>query len=396
MSRRAGSPLPEPEAKRTRTSEDATSSAAASTAAAPAAAPAAARRISQTLVDQLNAKYADGAAGRQLADDFRKEHVDNCHHHDWLFLIWHRVFVNKFWRRVGLPRFYALATDPADRALYSRLTWTTTLVADPAGGPPQVRYYEDHNKMNSWLPADDAAARRNITEAMACTIFAMDLDADGRNVDPWTRQYNITLTSQLEEYHDDVHGETGRGMRSVRTAGGDACFFVHHTFVDLAFETWLVDHPGVPFPVDRAHFDLMVRDDPRAMQGVDYDELVRVWGERYYAEDDYKYVRRAAQTPGGRAAITFSEIRHTQSFIRVIIYARDTQQEIARFSIVTGTPDSCVACRTRTHAGLFLLQRLTDPSNMIFRIQQQLFYSWEDAKREFSRLDMGRAMVVAL
>ena len=232
-----------------------------------------AQRIGPDFVKSFGEKFTE-----DVARQYQKEHEDNCHHWDFTFLLWHRKFVNKFWAQIELPRTYAVLTEEVDRKLFASLSKTLVFSADEV-----LNFNDDPNKLNSFSRADLSQMELNIAESMICTSFSLDLDFDGRNVD--FGAYNLSFTSQVEEFHDIIHGETGGGMRSVRTAGGDQCFFVHHTFVDLVFETWLNDKADIPFPFSEEHYN--ESEDLKA----DYDsyrELLDLWGARYFTEDDYK------------------------------------------------------------------------------------------------------------
>eukprot|EP00466_Bigelowiella_natans_P009636 jgi/Bigna1/90940/estExt_fgenesh1_pg.C_830059 len=326
-------------------------------------------RITEDFVSKFNKAFTD-----EIALKFRKTHADNCHHWDFTFLIWHRKFVNSFWKEVGLPRTYAVLTDEKDRELYASLQ--KSVWQDRNG---IFRTYLDRNKLNQWEENDTLAMRRNIAEGFVSSSFALDLDFAGpRN------GYNIGFSSQIEEFHDIVHMETGRCMRSVRTAGGDQCFFIHHTFVDLVFEAWLEKNkPDIP--VDKAYFD---SEPVFKTEYKDYDEFKALWGERHFTSDDYKHVNRIVMSvPATRTLLVFDEILHIEEARRVIVYHRG--EELGRFSIITGAPETCESCKTKKHKGQFLLSKLVPLTELSFRINFEFFSEWSEAKEEFKKIGVS-------
>lgn len=339
----------------------------------------AAQRISSDFVIEFNKTFTE-----KLARQYQEYHRENCHHWDFTFLLWHRKFLNKFWSEIDLPKTYAVLTEQVDRGLYSSLK--KTLVSSPNGG---LAFVDDGNKLNSFTDDDRLQMELNIAEAMICTSFALDLDFDGPNRDPNFGTYNLSFTSQVEEFHDIIHGETGKGMRSVETAGGDQCFFVHHTFVDLVFETWLNDKPDILLPISQEHFEKSeeLKDDYGSHQ-----ELIDLWNDRYFTEDDYKHVRRIT-APISRQVIVFDHIAHTEDFRRVIMFHKNA--EIGRFSILTGRVETCDNCAKRgSHEGQFLLRDLVPISEIVWNINNA-WYTWESAKKRFEELGMSQPYVVS-
>ena len=336
-----------------------------------------AQRISHDFVKSFDQKFTE-----DVARQYQKEHEDNCHHWDFTFLLWHRKFVNKFWSQIGLPRTYAVLTEEVDRKLYASLEKTLVFSADG-----DLEFADDANKLNSFVEADRLQMELNIAESMICTSFSLDLDFDGSNRD--FGAYNLSFTSQEEEFHDIIHGETGRGMRSVRTAGGDQCFFVHHTFVDLVFETWLNDKGDIPFPFSEEHYN----ESEDLKEDYDsYQELLDLWNARYFLEDDYKYVRRIT-APISRQVIVFDHIAHTEDYRRVIMFHKNA--EIGRFAILTGRVETCATCaRRQSHQGQFLLRELAPISEIIWNINNSWF-TWESAKVRFKELGMSQPYVVS-
>ncbi len=342
------------------------------------------QRIDKAFVELFNSKFNE-----EVALDFRQQHADNCHHWDYTFLLWHRKFIIKFWQTVNLPITYAVLTEEADRILYASLKKTIWEVNG------RFVFLDDANKLNSFTPEDLATMRLNIAEAMACSSFAIDLKehparTEGNMIRVRNESfYNLSFSSQVEEFHDIIHGETGQGMRSIETAGGDQCFFIHHSFVDLIFETWLNDNPDIGLPISAEHYD--ATDDLKS----DYDsyqELVDLWKARYFTEDDYKIIRRISE-PIVRQVVVFDRIEHTEGYRRVKMFHGG--KEIGRFAILTGKVETCLSCARRGHhSGQFLLTKLVPVSEISWQINNR-YYPWEAAVHKFSEIGMSRPRVVS-
>ncbi|MDD9962637.1 MAG: tyrosinase family protein [Gammaproteobacteria bacterium] len=335
-------------------------------------------RINAQFVNDFNSAFTE-----EIAREYRQYHEENCHHWDYTFLPWHRKYLNRFWSSIGLPRTYAVLTEAEDRALYTQLR--KTIVAQDDG---TFRFFEDPNKLNSFTSYDLRQIRSDIAEAMSCTTFALDLDDQTSN--RLRELYNLSFTSQVEEFHDIVHGETGQGMRSVRTAGGDQCFAVHHTFVDLVFETWLNDVYGDnAAPITPAHYDASseLQQDYES-----YEELESLFTQRHFSEQDYGHVRRIVE-PLRRQAVVFERIEHRVGFRRVIMFHRE--EEIGRFAVLTGRLETCLACARREfHTGQFLLRELVPIREILWNIDNE-WYDWESAVKRFEDIGMSQPLIVS-
>ena len=336
-----------------------------------------AQRINQAFVDQFNQLFTE-----ELALKYRQLHEDNCHHWDFTFLPWHRKFVTQFWADLGLPRTYAVLTEETDRQFYASLTKSVFFSASG------YQFVDDHNKLNSFTNDDLAQVRFDIAEGMACKSFALDLDFEGAN--RLGGLYNLSFSSQIEQFHDIIHGETGASMRNVRTAGGDQCFFIHHTFVDLIFETWLNDNPEQGVPIPREHYD----SSPDLQQDYDsYEELESLFTDRYFSEEDYRLVRRIV-APLTRFAVVFDRIEHTEGYRRVVMF--NNGRELGRFAVLTGRIEICLACaRRQAHTGQFLIQSLVPVTEIIWNIDNQWFTDLQSATQKFSEIGMSAPKVVS-
>lgn len=338
-----------------------------------------AQRISANFVATYNQRFTAA-----LAESFRAEHRASCHHWDFTFLLWHRKFMNGFWAEIELDRTYAVLTEASDRELYSELTGSIR------SGPGGMRFVHDLNKLDSFTQQDLDQIRLDIAEAMACSDFAIDLDFVGGNRDRG-RFYNMSFSSQVEQFHDIVHGESSQGMRDVATAGGDACFYVHHTFVDLIFETWLVDHAEAELPITP---EMFAASDVLKSDYADFDEIRRLWDERLYTETDYKHVRRIS-APLVRQAVVFDRIDHDHGYRRVFMAHRD-HGELGRFAVFTGSLATCAGCaRKQFHTGQFLLRHLAPVHEIVWNINNRWYLDWDDAVKALAQLGMSRPYVVS-
>jgi len=299
-----------------------------------------------------------------LSRRFATDHRENCHHWDYTFLLWHRKFVNKFWSKeagIGMERFYFLPFKKTHIKLFKKLT--KTLVSD--------RFYDDWKKMARFTDADSKAIVRELQQAFFCDTFDIDLDRIGSNRSA-NGLYNISFSSQLEEAHDMIHGHTGAGMGNVATAGGDACFFIHHTFMDLCFEFWL-HRKARALPFSKEHFAAS----PYLQKDFkDYAELEKLWSDRYYAEADYAHFEEIYQA--GRATSTlikFDDIKHSTD-IRQIVMQDKSGNEIGRFAIFTGSETNCIECATKKHTSSFSLTALVQLSAIVWFIFDSTSGKW--------------------
>ncbi len=335
-----------------------------------------AQRIHADFIEAFNQQFTEA-----IAKKYQQYHQENCHHWDFTFLPWHRKFVTDFWSEIGLPRTYAVLTEATDRALFASLQKSMVL-----NDQRDAVFVNDANKLNSFTNEDLQQVRLDIAESMICSAFALDLDFKGTNRD---FGYNLSFSSQIEQFHDIIHGETSRGMRNVITAGGDQCFFIHHTFVDLVFETWLNDNPDFEIPITKAHFEASP---DLKLDYESYEAFESLFLERHFTEEDYKHVRRIS-APLSRQAVVFDEIKHVESFRRVIMFHNN--REVGRFAVLTGQIESCEGCaRRKAHKGQFLLNALIPVSEIIWNINNQWF-TWETAKVKFEEIGMSIPKIVS-
>lgn len=346
-----------------------------------------AQRIDQGFVNEFNKRFT-----KQIAMDFREKHHMNCHHWDYTFLLWHRKLVKEFWARIGLLWTYAVLTEEKDRALYSSLKKT---VVEENG---EYRFKTD-GKSAKFESRDISSMKKYIRAAMGRDWFASDIGEPlHQGMAPRTRpslpplEADIAFSDYVEEFHDEVHVATGGSMRFIETAGGDQRFFIHHTFVDLVFETWLMKNKGIKMPISKKLFD----DEGLKGDYGSYENLHTLWNARYFEEADYKIVENIvddADLSDGEGHVVFDRIKHTESHRHVIM--RHQNEEIGRFAIFTGTPDTCQKCATRgEHRGIFLLDKLVPVEEISWEINKdgnQL--EWNDAVKRFGEIGMSEPEV---
>ena len=160
-----------------------------------------------------------------------------CHHHDRLFLPWHRAYLYYFelalqaqqpgivlpwwdWSLLDhLPHAYTTETaDGADNPLLVRKVRVyqsgTDQPAPPrAPGGPQAQ----------GIPPPPYRAR--LHHALQATSFT-------------------EFSRRLEAIHDDVHVWTGGIMQDIASAAYDPIFFAHHVMVDRCWRIWQHRQPG--------------------------------------------------------------------------------------------------------------------------------------------------------
>jgi tyrosinase len=167
-----------------------------------------------------------------------------CHHHDHLFLPWHRAYLY----------FFELALG--DRVAGVRLPWwdwtsdashergIPAAYADEAGPdggvnplrrvaiPFQVQRQDPQAPEATFRTPDDPALLPSAGEIEAILSLGDFLD----------------FNDQIEQVHDGVHVWVGGTMSEVPVAAYDPLFWAHHTMIDRAWRLWQLRHPtaGVP------------------------------------------------------------------------------------------------------------------------------------------------------
>ena len=328
----------------------------------------------------------------RLARKYQVIHRDNCHHWDYLFILWHRRFINQFWDEIGLDRFYFIPFESEDVELYKMLTHSVNT---------QGRGYRDNTKMRRWSSGDADALVAHLVQAFACETFDLAFGDNERNRSR-NGLYNISFSSQLEEAHDIVHGATGAGMQRVGTAGGDATFFVHHTFVDLCFEYWKQRSKKL-LPITADHFD----SSPQLQQSFrSFEEINRLWNQSLYAVEDF---RRLEEMLDGQVPSTMllriGRITHIREFRSVIMLVRrrlggtEQQVEVGRFAVITGTIANCESCRERQeHASSFALTSVPPGlrlEQIRWIIDGQRFDTFRSARNKLESIGMSQLELIS-
>lgn len=317
----------------------------------------------------------------ELAIKYKDEHVANCHHWDYTFVLWHRKFVTKFWNDINMPRFYFMPWITEQHQHFRNLTQSID---------SNNRIYHDRNK---FVLSDDSQIRFviiELVEALFCETFALDLDHVGSNRSN-NGFYNMSFSSQLEQLHDMIHGMTGTAMRNVGTAGGDACFFIHHTFVDLVFEYWRREY-NKELPISEDHF--LASQELQEIFPDGYKELQDLWNVNYYEEEDFIPFQNLQENIT-MSLLKFDNIQHRDIFRTVRVW--DGTQVIANFSVFTGGEDNCITCKQKTergHASSFpLVGNNFNIRSFWFNINNR-WYDYATMQNAFANVGMSRPYII--
>jgi len=313
----------------------------------------ASKAITQQKVNDFNNKFQP-----ELAEKYRAIHDTKCHHWDFSFLLWHRKLVNEFWSDIALERFYFIPFVPGHIPLYQDLKSTIRMQGE------KFVYVKKAQKLQNYSEERSKRVARELQQAIYCDTFDLDLDHTGSNRSQ-NRLYNISFSSQLEEAHDLVHGYTGAGMSNIRTAGGDACFFIHHTFIDLAFEFWLQKKlKSLPFTEEHFNASPSLKNDFNS-----FDEIKKLWEARYYTQVDYQHFEELYNR--GRATntlIKFDRIEHRQE-MRLVRMENRTGTTIGEFAIFTGSIETCAHCKDiQSHTCCFSLTEVIQLTSIVWFI----------------------------
>lgn len=159
-----------------------------------------------------------------------------CHHHDDLFLPWHRAYLYEF--ELALQTLVPQATLPWWD--WTRSDRIPDAYADPKVGgkdnPLFVReivVYRSNNPQKA-PPRDPGGAvpavpplpyKSRWDDAMKKTTFG-------------------SFSNAIEKIHDDVHVWVGGIMQDIAWAAYDPLFFAHHAMIDRAWRIWQHKNPG--------------------------------------------------------------------------------------------------------------------------------------------------------
>ena len=204
-----------------------------------------------------------------------------CHHHDRLFLPWHRAYLYYFelalqaqqpgvslpwwdWSVLDhLPHAYTAATaDGADNPLLVRKVRVYRSGTDQPA-PPRA----PGGPQSQGIPPPPYKAR--LRHAMRATSFT-------------------EFSRRLEAIHDDVHVWTGGIMQNIESAAYDPIFFAHHTMVDRCWRIWQHRNPGALPPPQ-------LLDRPLRPNGMTVRDTLDV------TQLGYEYAGTASHAPGPTA-----------------------------------------------------------------------------------------------
>jgi tyrosinase len=187
-----------------------------------------------------------------------------CHHHDILFLPWHRAYL------------YTL--ELSFRDLYPGFTlayWDWTSPPAQAQGLPAAYTAQNDaaSQPNPLVSADAQIPQAQIDQLKSDPQSAHSLDfsvSPPRTVRDTDKPSDLPIpaavqqiidtsntfvdfSQRIEEVHDNIHGWVGGTMSLIPTAAYDPVFWAHHTMIDRLWYLWQVAHPGASVPASILH-----------------------------------------------------------------------------------------------------------------------------------------------
>jgi tyrosinase len=167
-----------------------------------------------------------------------------CHHHDHLFLPWHRAYLY----------FFELALQDLVPGV-SLPWWDWTSERSHASGIPAA--YDDvdggdgaPNPLRSVaIPQIVRDEDPSAPEATFRTPYPPEELPLADDVEQILRLGDfLDFSGQVEQAHDWVHMWTGGTMSEVPVAAYDPLFWAHHAMIDRVWRLWQLRHPtaGVP------------------------------------------------------------------------------------------------------------------------------------------------------
>ncbi len=193
---------------------------------------------------------------------------NQCQHHTWFFLPWHRIYLHHFEKIVrdavaglGGPSDWALPfwdySVPGRRALPPAFLSQQRPNGDP--NPLFTTHRSSPIKNGQPLPWN----RREWNETLDMTRFVIRARPGAKAFGgPRTGWFHGTEASvdhpqgEAELYpHDEVHGLLGGWMGAFQTAPLDPVFWLHHANIDRLWEAWLRRGGGRANPDQGAWLD---------------------------------------------------------------------------------------------------------------------------------------------
>lgn len=178
----------------------------------------------QKIKDNRGYQYWSGIHGLPLPE--------SCHHHDWLFLPWHRAYLYFFEKTlqervtgVTLPWWdWTVDHGVGTPAPYKKAPLASSPIQPSGRRLPKEKATWRQAGQPSWLP----------TGAQVNTVLANSNFAIFQN--------------QLEGIHNGVHGWVGGTMNWPEVAAYDPIFWAHHSMIDRLWYLWQLKHPGLVLP----------------------------------------------------------------------------------------------------------------------------------------------------
>jgi tyrosinase len=205
------------------------------------------RDASEMSESQLDAFRESIAAAQKLTDADDRSYQywagihglplpESCHHHDSLFLPWHRAYL------------YFFEKDLQDRVPGVTLPWWNWVRRDAGseGGLPAA-----YKKAPlSWSPIQPrgqrlSAEKKTWRQEQGPTSHFLPTAAQVKAVLDNTSF--IAFQTQLENLHNGVHLWVAGTMEWPSVAAYDPVFWAHHSMIDRLWYLWQLQHPGIRF-----------------------------------------------------------------------------------------------------------------------------------------------------
>jgi tyrosinase len=223
--------------------------------------------------------------------EFRKQDKDQCQHHAWFFIPWHRGYLTSFEAIVRAA--IAELGGPADWALpywnYSDAADANARKLPPAFATKQWPDGGDNPLFDSrrYGRGDGTIVLRDVDVAVSAALLEGEFQGSpggspgfGGAQTPFQHNADRKAEGLLEQVpHDVVHGRIGGSkkgenpadprswglMSSPDTAALDPIFWLHHANIDRLWAVWLKRDERHANPVSKAWLDGPARNRPFIM-----------------------------------------------------------------------------------------------------------------------------------
>jgi tyrosinase len=160
----------------------------------------------------------------------------SCHHHDDLFLPWHRAYLYFFEKDLQ---------DLVPGVTFPWWNWVRRDAATKGGVPAAYRKAPlasaPIQAIGRRNPGEDKTWREEAPPTSPWLPTAADVERTLRS------PTFLDFTGQLENLHNGVHGWVGGTMDDPAVAAYDPIFWAHHTMIDRLWYLWQIEHPGIRF-----------------------------------------------------------------------------------------------------------------------------------------------------